>query len=125
VSPSCAHLDEEEHVDRLQEECLDGKEIAGEELVLEVCHEMTPTGRTASLRGRGNAMPFQDDGDHLFTEVMAYFEQFTLDFPVAPIGILTGEPHDQPFEVPWCAGASACLLSPIRPLAPDHLAMPS
>ena len=70
-------------------------------------------------------MSFQNVGDRFFTEVMVEFEQFPLDFTVAQIGILAGEPHDKTFDFPLGARAPACLLLLVSPLAPDQLAMPA
>jgi hypothetical protein len=59
---------------------------------------------------------FQEVGDSFFAGVIAQFEQFTLDFAVASIDILTCKPHDQAFDdTPFSTEPQTNLHSEKRP----------
>jgi len=68
VDTSSAKFDEEEHVQRLQKQGLNGEEVTGDELVLVMVHELSPTERGTALGERWNAMAFEDVGDGLIAD---------------------------------------------------------
>ena len=72
VHPPTTHFNEKQHVDRLQEQGLHG-EIAGEQLIFVMRHQVAPTRRATPLRSRQNDMPFQDIGNRLTTQLMTKF----------------------------------------------------
>ncbi len=87
VNPTAAHFDKKQHINGLQEQGFDGEKVAGEYLVLVMGHQVTPTGRATSFRGRENTMAFQDVGNRFSAYFVAEFGQLPLDFAIAPIPI--------------------------------------
>lgn len=88
VDATAAHFDQEEHVQRLQKERLHRGEIAGQDLVFVMAHQMTPTWRAASFGSARNAVSSQNGTDGLIAEFNAQLGKFTGDPGVAPISIL-------------------------------------
>ncbi len=70
---SGCQFDEEEHVERLQTNGLDGEEIAGEELLFVVAHELAPTDGAETHRCGQDVMSFEDIADGALADVEAQF----------------------------------------------------
>ena len=86
MDAATADLDEEEHIEFLQEEGVDGEEVAGDELVSVVGHQRAPTGVSSSIWGWHDAVATKDVGDGLSADPESKLVQFALDFAEAPLG---------------------------------------
>src|SRR5260221_1981136 len=73
IDAACVQLDKEQHVHRMQEERVHGEEIAGQNLLPIVGHQMPPADRALALWRWKDAVPFQDIGNRLLTDGIAQF----------------------------------------------------
>jgi len=108
----------------LQEQRVDGEEVAGDQVVPVVRQEGSPGAAPALGRGR-QAVLAEDALDRRPGDAVPHLEQFALDLPVAPRGVLARQAHDERDTVgcglrsPQLPGVGK------RPPAPDDLAMPA
>ena len=94
-----ADLDEEEHIQRLQAHRFHCKEITGEQVLLVLAQEGTPgAALSGALRSSRDMLAFEHVSNRGAPHTIAEFEQFALDFTIAPPRILSRQAHDQRFE---------------------------
>ena len=124
VNTAAAQFDEKEHIERFQEECFDGEEIASQNLVLVVAHELPPIGGAASIwRGR-DAVTAQDVGYGLGRDLMTQLATFPLDLAMAPVVVFAGQAYDELFKLFFCTRATTPIFPGIGPFATDQCTMP-
>ena len=82
VNATTAYLNEEEHINSAQKQRFDGEEITGKDLILVVCHQVTPTQTGTTLGQCGNAMSFENSGDGFVAEAVAQFQQLPSILPL-------------------------------------------
>ena len=121
-----ANLEEEQDVDRLQEERLDGEEVAGQEL-LPVPAQAGPPGVAASpaLRGGRDVVPLEDVADGRAAEGVAQLAQLAVDPAVAPAPVLGGEPQDQGFQLGGHGWSASRARPRERPFPAHEVAVPA
>ena len=124
MNTSGPKFDEEEHIDRLQKQRFDREEIAGQDLVFVVSHQVTPTRGTSTLWRRRNVVPSQDVGDSFVTDSVAKLFEFTLNPIVAEIVILLCQSNHETFELSVNPGATATAGEIVCPFAFHQLTMP-
>jgi hypothetical protein len=73
VDTAGADFDEEQNVDRLQEQRLNGEEVASEYLILIVVEECSP-GSMTTLRSRRDVVASQDFLDGRASNIVSQFE---------------------------------------------------
>jgi hypothetical protein len=74
MNSTCADLDEEEHLQRLQAQGFYGEEITSQQLVLVLAQEGTPgTALPSSLGSRRNMLTFQDISNSRAPNAIAQF----------------------------------------------------
>jgi hypothetical protein len=84
--------------DPTQQDRLGGEEIAGQDLVFVVRHQVTPTRGTSTLKRRRDIVPLQDACDGSRRNGLPKFIEFSADLVVAPVEILSGESDDEAFK---------------------------
>src|SRR5215470_14542258 len=76
--------------------------------------ELLPRGLPLSLWGRLDAVPRQDVCNRAAANLMTQIGKRTLDSSITPAAILTGEAHDQSFNLFGLPGSAwAALITPI------------
>lgn len=85
VDTSCAKFNEEEHVERLEKQRFDGKEITGKKLMLVVGDETAPIERGAALWAERNSMTFEDVRNGLVANVQTKLQKFSSNLAIPPI----------------------------------------
>jgi len=123
VDTSSAKFDEEEHVQRLQKQGLNGEEVTGNELMFVRGHKFSPTQRRATLGKWWYAVTFEDVGDSLIADFQPQFAQFSLDLAVPPI-IGTGKSKHQAFHADAGAWTSTRRSMPVGSFPPNQFTMP-
>src|SRR5262249_38634576 len=122
--PRVAKLDEEKHMERTEKESFRREEIAGQNLIFVVGHEMAPAGRAASFRSARNAVSSQNGTDGLIAECNAQFGKFASDSGVAPASIFACQSHNQLFNCLMGTGTTTLPRRRIGPLTANELTMP-
>src|SRR5262249_51642267 len=121
VDASRAELDEEQHVDGLEEQRLDREEVAGEDLVPVLAKELPPGAAPALPLGCRRQAVAPEHGAHgRVAEAMIELGELALDAPVAPAGVLPGQPEDQRLDLGGDGRAATRTVAPDRPLAADQ-----
>src|SRR5712691_4846250 len=115
-------FDEEQHVEPLEEERVDGEEVALEDAPRLRTQELRPT-LLKPFRRRLNPRISQDRPDGARPQLDSQPDHLTLDPPVAPTRVLPSEADD---ELPDAGAGRRPAKTPmrIRPAARDQLAMP-
>src|SRR6266540_1725010 len=116
-------LDEKEHVEALQEERVDGEEVALQEARRLSPQELAPV-LLEPLRRRLDPRLLQNRPDGARGQLDPKPDQLTLDPPVAPARVLPREPHHERTHLGASRWASGTTMR-IRPAARDQLAMPT
>src|SRR4051794_26311315 len=93
VDTTRAQLDEEQHVDGLQEEHVNCEEIAGKELFLVMGHQVSPSGRRTALWCRWNTVPSQHVRHSFVAHFITELEKFPLNFTIAPVRVFPRQAH--------------------------------
>jgi hypothetical protein len=125
VDPSRRELDEEQHVERLQQHRLDGKEVAGQRSPALRPKELAP-GRTGApwCPCRSQAGPAKDPPDRARSDPDPELAEFALDPYATPPRVLPAETDDEIGRVGIERGSTRT--SPtVGPLPLDKLAMPA
>lgn len=119
VNATAAQLDEEEHIQRLQEERLNGEKIASQNLVFIMAHQMAPA-RGATAFGRWwNTVPSEDVANRFVADCITQFSQFALNLAIASIRVLARQPYNESFDICRCTWTTTDLRARKRPLASD------
>ena len=96
-------FDEEEHIESLQQDGFHSEEVAGQDLIFVVCHQMAPTNGAITNRSGLDAIP-DEAGEALAVENIAngwlrnletQLDECTSDFAVTPTGVLKGKAENQ------------------------------
>src|SRR5690349_5087799 len=91
-----ADVDEEQDIQRLQADGLDGQEITSKDLVLVVTQQMPPiAGVLATLRRRWNAMPSQDSSSCRRPKPAAQLQHFPRKAVGVPARIVPRQAHHE------------------------------
>jgi hypothetical protein len=83
VDPSGADFDVEQHVQCLQSEGFHGEEIAGQELLLVVGHQLSPTEGAIAYRSGYDAVPIKDIANSGLGDLVPQLE-LTTNLPSHP-----------------------------------------
>jgi hypothetical protein len=124
VDPARAQLDEEEDVQGLEAERLDGEEVAGQQLVLVAVDEIAPGRHPPPLRGGRHAVPPEGRPHGRGADRLAELGQLALDAAMPPAGILPRQAENERLDPGRDARATAQIRPPVGPLAPDQRAVP-
>ena len=92
--PSAAKVDEEQHVEALEEHGVDMEEVRGHDSGRLGAEELAP-GRTTSTRSRAQAVVLHDARDGAGGQAHAELAQLPLDAPLAPSRILFRQAHNE------------------------------
>src|SRR5450759_354478 len=122
VQPAGADLDEEQHVERLQERGLHGEEVAGPDAVGLSMQELAP-GRT-SPRGRAEAFAGEHPLDRTRPNANAELAQLALNPDTPPAWVVLGHVHDEPTDL-RVERRTPSSRAPVAPRALHELAMPT
>lgn len=74
MHPSTPDFDNRQNKDRLQKHGFDCEEVARQQLIFLMSHQMTPTGRGIALRNRWNTVATQNVAHRFVADVVAQFE---------------------------------------------------
>src|SRR5438093_561206 len=116
-------LDEKEYVEALQEERIDGEEVALQDARRLSPQELAPV-VLEPLRRRLDPRLLQNRPDGARGELDPKPDQLALDPPIAPARALASEPHHERTHLGASRWASGTPMR-IRPAAGDQLAMPA
>lgn len=117
-------LNEEQHIEGLQEDRFDREEVTRQHLVLVMVEESAP-GTSASLWRRGNAMTLQHVADRRLRDMKTEFEQFAVDLAASPARVLFGQTDGQLFQFNVnCWSATGIVVRVEGPFAAHKFAVP-
>ncbi len=123
--PPPVSLKLEQYKHRLQEERLDGEEVARQELGLLPAEEGAPgAGLPPAYGGGRHAVPPEHVADRGAPARVAELAQFALEAAVAPPRVLPRQLQEQLLDLVGEGRATAGLVTPAGPLATDQLAVP-
>ena len=97
VDPSGIELDEEQHVEALQQHRTDREEVAGQHGGCLGAEQLIP-GRTITHRWRIDAVPMPDDPDARRSQNHAGPGQLGVDSAIAPGGVLSDQSEDDRYR---------------------------
>jgi len=121
VHPPTADFDEEQYVQPLEPDRIDGKEIDSNEASRLRLKELTPRGTRPSTRWTQQCPAhYVPDGGRRYGNAQSF--QFTHDAQIAPPRILARDPQNQLSNL--AAHRPAAWSSPIRPTPSDQPPMP-
>jgi len=124
VDATAADLQEEEHVQALEPDCLDSEEVDRQDLVGMLTDELAP-GALASAWRRQEIVTAQNVPDRAVGAAAAQLQEFALNASVSPPRVLPGEPQDQLLALSALARSAPPWSTSIqRPLAAHELAVP-
>ena len=122
---SRTQVNEKQHIKSFQEQRSNREEIASQDLAFVMCHQMPPTGRTATLWRWWDTMTIQDIGDSILIDLNPQFPQFTFSLAIPPIFILQGQSDGQTLDFLCGARASSLRLLLLGPFSFDQSSMPA
>jgi hypothetical protein len=123
VNPSGAQFDEEQHIQPLEPDRVDGEEVTGHDPGGLRAQESLP-GHGSPSRCRIEPVTLQCRADRGGRDANTKAQQLALDALVAPVGVLPGQPDDELLDVlvkRWPAG----LAVRVGPGAGDQAAVPT
>ncbi|HKA12413.1 MAG TPA: hypothetical protein VKI99_18270 [Candidatus Dormibacteraeota bacterium] len=125
VNAPAADLDKEEDVEPGQPDCVHGEEVAGQDLIGVLVHELAP-GPLTSTRGGRQTVAAEHFADGPVGAAMAQLAQLALDAPVTPARVLLGQLHDEVMQLAVEDRSLAARPAPVSgPPAADQLPMPA
>lgn len=98
IDATGSEMDEEQHVDGVEPGSLNGKEIAGEDLLLVMFQQFAPATTVRPLWSWQHAVTTKDCTDGGCSNAKTKLEQFALNAVDAPAAILLRETQDKGFE---------------------------
>src|SRR6266487_6234776 len=116
-------LDEKQHVEALQEERVDGEEVALQDARRLSPQELAPV-LLEPLRRRLDPRLLQNRPDRARGQLDPKPDQLALDPPVAPARVLPREPHHELTDLRSSRWPARTAMR-VRPAAGDQLAMPT
>jgi hypothetical protein len=123
LDPAAADADEDEYVQSLQQDSVDGEEVAGERRCGMLAQERAPV-LLVALGCRRNTCRFQDVAYQRGGDADAEFAQLTDDPDIAPAGVLARHSQDE-FAHLASDRRSAGTPVRVRPVARNEAAMPA
>ena len=125
VDATSADLNEEQHIGCLEEQRFNREEVARQNLVSVVIHQVTPTGGTFPIWRGKNVVPLQDVGNRLFAYAVSELAKFALDLAIAPVSVFLRKPDDEALEFLINVWATVAAFRIVCPFALHQLAVPA
>jgi len=126
MDPAGADLKKEEHMQRLEEQRLDGEAVARQHGVAMPGQELPPgAGAPAAQRRRRDVAALEDIADRRAADGVAELGQLALEPPVAPARVLTRQPQEQRLHCGIQPRTAADLAPSVGPFPAHELAMPA